>query len=254
MPSLDHIPTMGALLAAWLLWALISHRVIHNPRGDMATGFVWLLLRVYVRAVHMLRVVGLHNAPTQAKVDGRPIVVVANHTAGIDPLLVMAALPFHVRWMMGVDMRVPALDGGFAWGGVILVERFGKADLRAMREASATLAGKREALGIFPEGRLRDRPGQLFPFKPGVGVLVARANALVLPVLIEGTPVRQSPWWSLVTPSLSRVTFHPLIDYRALGVPAGEISQDLRGRYLRWLGLEDPGADQVAQTPARTRA
>lgn len=224
---------LGLLL--WLLLAVVANMAVRNPRGDVPTGLAWVAGRVYVRLVHLLRVRGRENVPPRPEVDGRPIIVVANHTAGVDAVLIQMALPFFVRWMMADDMRTPRTDPLFEWLEVIMVNRTGRADLPALRAALSTLRERRSALGLFPEGRLHRRRGELLPFQPGVGVLVARSEAWVLPIIVRGTPHCEGSWTSLAIPSASRLTIMPLIDYRGSGLSPEQIAADLHARYRQWL-------------------
>lgn len=222
--------------ALWLVFCWWSQRVVHNPRraGDIASGLAWRLVIVYARLFHWMRIVHRKNIPSGPVVNGRPIVVVANHTAGVDPLLIQAALPFYVRWMMAADMRAESLEGLWSFLEVISIDRSGKADMAGVRAALDTLANGK-ALGIFPEGRLRTARHQLHEFLPGVGLIVSRSDALVLPIVITGTPMMESSWASLWTPSAARVRVMPLIDFKAEGIRAGGIAPELRKCYVQWL-------------------
>jgi 1-acyl-sn-glycerol-3-phosphate acyltransferase len=236
-------PLVG--VALWLFFCWWAQRVVHNPRraGDIASGLAWRLVIVYCRLFHWMRIIHRRNIPAGPVVGGvggvggvgsRPIVVVANHTAGVDPLLIQAALPFYVRWMMAADMRAESLEGLWSFLEVISIDRSGKADMAGVRKALDTLAAG-GALGIFPEGKLRTARHQLHEFLPGVGLIVSRADALVLPIVITGTPMMESSWASLWTPSAARVRVMPLIDFKAEGIRAGGIAPDLRRRYVQWL-------------------
>jgi hypothetical protein len=110
--------------ALWLVFCWWSQRVVHNPRraGDIASGLAWRLVIVYARLFHWMRIVHRKNIPSGPVVNGRPIVVVANHTAGVDPLLIQAALPFYVRWMMAADMRAESLEGLWSFLEVISID------------------------------------------------------------------------------------------------------------------------------------
>ncbi len=234
MPLMDAALTILLLVPLWLAYCVWAWRVTLNPRGDIPSGIAWSLNKLYARVFHNLRVRGFEHVPSAATVNGRGVIVISNHSAGLDPLLLQAALPFFVRWMMAADMRVGALEWVWEFVGVITVDRSGKADLAAVRTASRVV-GTSEALGIFPEGRLRRAVGELNEFQPGVGLLIARSNALVLPAVVTGTPFHTDAWTSLWRPSASRVTFHPLIDPKALGWKASDIPRELRTLYIGWM-------------------
>jgi len=200
-------------VALWLAFALACRLLMRNPRGTVDAGFFMLLARVYASLVHRLRVRGREHVPASG-----PLIVVANHTAGIDPLLVQAAVvTLDVRWMMALDMQLPVFEAFWRWARVIGVRREqpepGRPpDVTGIRDALGHLnhAG---VLGIFPEGGIERPPGRLLPFLPGVGVLAARSGTPVLPVLITGTPRTKTAWGSLLRPSRSVVEFLPVVRF-----------------------------------------
>ncbi|CAN5835662.1 hypothetical protein BH11PLA1_BH11PLA1_22440 [soil metagenome] len=222
------------MAAAWGIFCRWAWRAAHNPRGDVTSGIVWSFARVYARVWHGLRVVGRHHVPPRPVVNGRPVLVVANHSAGVDPVLIQAALPWYVRFMMAADMRAPAFEDFWQFAEVIFLDRSGKADVGAFRTALGVMAAG-NALGIFPEGKLRRSRNELNPFLPGIGLLIAKGNALVLPVVITGTPLRRETWHSLVFPSRSTVEFKPLVDFRKMGLKPGEYAARLREMYAKWM-------------------
>lgn len=227
-------PILLLLLPLWLLFALWARRVARGPRGDVLTGICLDINWLYAKLFHRLKVIDAHLLPSSPVVNGRPIIIIANHTAGIDPILIQASVPYFVRWMMAADMRAAPLEEFWQYANVVFVERFGKPDLRAFRAALGTLESG-QAIGIFPEGRLRGSPLELNDFLPGIGLLVAKSNALLLPVVITGTPFCYDSWPSLWQPSASRVHVKPLIDPQTLNVPTDQLAVTLRGLYVRWL-------------------
>lgn len=228
----------------WLVWAIVVSRIqASSVRDDLLTGFVLVVVRAYARLVHGLRIEGMENVPT----GRRPgtLIIVSNHTAGIDPMLVQASLPFEVNWMMAEDMRLAWAEPLWKWLGIIFVDR------KAGGTMSARLAlrhlEKGGVLGIFPEGRIERPARHVLPFLHGVGMLAARMRAPILPVVIEGTPDTPSAWASLWTPSRARVRFMPVIKYDR--AKPGEITDDLRKRYLEWTGW--PALDDEARATER---
>lgn len=227
---------LSALL--WLRFALLvrDFQQLSLRGGDVETGaWVWVF-RVYARWVQRMRVEGAEHIPTLESLDGRALIVAPNHTAGVDPVLVQAAIggEFEPRWMMAEDMRAPGLQWFWEYGRVIFVDRSVR-DTRSMREALRHLkhAG---VLGVFPEGHIERPPRQILPFKGGIGMLVARTGALVLPVVIDGTPQHDPAWASLWRFGRARVRFLPMIDYRDRGMSADQISEDLRRIFVEATG------------------
>lgn len=223
---------VGVVLIAllWVGYALTCRWLLTNPRGDVATGLLYHGMRAYALWFHGLRVEGVAHIPSER--EPGPLIVVANHTAGIDPVLVQAACPFEIRWMMAMDMMLPVLRAFWEWTEVIPVNRAGNDRASARKALRYVESGG--VLGVFPEGRLERPAKTIMPFLPGIGLLVARTGAKVLPVVIEGTPQVDPAWASLARRSRSRVTFHPPMDFT--GCSATEIVAVLRERYREWTG------------------
>jgi 1-acyl-sn-glycerol-3-phosphate acyltransferase len=224
---------------AWLAWAWLSARLLENPRGDVEMGIAFAVGRIYARLWHHLRVDGREHIPSSR--EPGPLIVVANHTAGVDPFLIQVAVPFEVRWMMARDMMAPILDGVWTWADVIAVDRSGKDTTSARQAIAHVRAGK--VLGVFPEGRLERPQRHLLPFLPGLGLIVKRTGARVLPVIIEGTPQVDPAWASVCYSSRSSLRFLPVIDYASTSMSPAEIVEDLRGRFAaatQWPTFESP--------------
>lgn len=215
-----------ALLAWWINRA--------SPRReDPLAGLVWRAIRLYARLLHRRRIEGREHIPGSASAG--PLIVVANHTAGVDPLLIQSACPFEIRWIMAEDMRWPALDGLWRWGRVIFIDRRARR-AGGLREAVRHLrAGG--VIGVFPEGRIERPARTILPFAAGVGMLILRGRSAVLPVVIDGTPRTELPRSSLYRPSRARLRFMSLIQPEdLLGRDPQRIADDLRRRWLEWTG------------------
>jgi acyl-[acyl-carrier-protein]-phospholipid O-acyltransferase/long-chain-fatty-acid--[acyl-carrier-protein] ligase len=140
-------------------------------------AFLWLL----TRTVYRLRVVGLENVP---KAGGA--LLVCNHLSFIDWLLVLAAQPRFIRFLVYAPY---ANRWGFRhllrWGQVIPIDGSGgpRAILRALRSASDALAAG-ELVCIFAEGTV-SRTGFLLPFHRGFEQVLKRAPVPVVPVCLD---------------------------------------------------------------------
>jgi 1-acyl-sn-glycerol-3-phosphate acyltransferase len=234
-------------LVGWVGFALLVRWVERGNlrEGDLLSGVLARLMQVWARGVHALRVEGMEHVPLNARDPrraGRPLVIVANHTSFLDPLLIQAALPFEVRWIMGEDMALPALRWLWDYARVILVDRRVN-ESAPLREAIRHVK-EGGVIGIFPEGFIERPPRVVYPFKEGVGLVVSRTiscGAVVLPVVIEGTPQVEPGRRALWTRSVSRVRFLGVRDYSGMKMGAGEIAADLRGVFLEatgWAGSE----------------
>ena len=229
---------LGVLLL--VIAALAGGRVYGrrwSPALPAVDGLLYLLGFAYARGVHDLRVEVEDGALDDL---GGPMIVVCNHTAGVDPILVSLSVPTKIRWMMADDMRLRGIDWFWNWMGVIFVarNRHGRTGLRRARKHLA----EGGVIGIFPEGRIERPAKRLMPFAPGVGVLVQRSGARVLPVIIEGTPTEaKDAWSSLWMRSATRVRVMKPIDYKDSEKGNAEIAKDLHERYARWTGWDTKG-------------
>ncbi len=220
---------IGAVL--WLALAALAVWITRAPvrGGEFAGQFLYRLLQTYTRLMHRVRAEGVEHVP-----PAEPLIIVANHTAGIDPLLIQAVLPFEVRWIMAADMRVAAMDSLWEYGRVIFVDRQGgdghsiRAALRHLRDRHPAGPG---VIGVFPEGHIERPPRELLAFQEGIGVLAAKGKARVLPAVIDGAPYAQTAWGSLLRTSRACVRFLPPVDYRGTTLNPAQIAADLQRRF-----------------------
>lgn len=196
-----------ALMAAW--WLVVVPLLRRGPRGDAGYVLLWCVLRAFVKLRHRVRYVGREHIP--AGRHAGPLVIVSNHTGAIDPLLISAACPFEVRWMMAEDMFTPKLEPFLDFVNVIPVARTGR-DTASARVAVRHLRSG-GVIGIFPEGGIVTPPRQVWPFFSGVGLIIARSKAPVLLVWVSGTPDTNDMTGSIVQPSRARVQFIGRLDF-----------------------------------------
>ncbi len=137
------------------------------------------------RLVYRFRVSGDESIPT----DGAAVLV-CNHVSFVDAVLIMAASPRPIRFLMDHRIfRQPLLGGLFRLAKAIPVapqsEDPGAYDAAFERAAQALREG--ELVAIFPEGGIT-RDGQLQAFRGGVIKILerARADGLEVPVIPMG--------------------------------------------------------------------
>lgn len=224
------------LIATITVWIAFLHyldcKIKESPRKTWDIYFIWLLIRAYCRLLHHPIYTGLENIPKRTGYynnpnpenyekpktgEQGPLIVVANHTACIDPLLIQAPCFFEIRWLMMGSMNISFMKYLTRYGRVILVNNDGK-DLNATRESLRHLR-QGGTLGIFPEGHI-ERPQNVHqPFLSGVGLLIAKSNAAVLPVWVSNTPYSDSTWKSIYSSSNAHIVFAPIIHFDGMKDP-----------------------------------
>ena len=126
----------------------------------------------------MYRVQAFEESPVPS--DG-PALIVCDHTALGDPLVLLATAGRPVRFLMAAEIYAqPLIRWAFEAVGCIPVQR-GKRDIKAIRAMLDGLAAQ-EVIGLFPEGGL-DRH-RLEEGHPGIGYLAIKSGAPVIPASI----------------------------------------------------------------------
>ncbi|ADJ29060.1 phospholipid/glycerol acyltransferase [Nitrosococcus watsonii C-113] len=187
---------MVAMLAEIGLWLFLMLAVVAAGWGwsrglracesanEVDWGGPWLnrldgLNRLYCRRFHRLNS-DLLPLPPQGGV-----LVAANHVSGLDPLLLVAASPRPLRFLIareqyqrfGLKKLCQAM-------GCIPVDRSGRPE-KALRQALLALRAG-EAVVIFPQGGIHLDTDPPRPLKKGIAWLAARSGVSVYGVHIEG--------------------------------------------------------------------
>lgn len=142
------------------------------------------LARAVIRAVVPLyggiQVSGAENIPA----DG-PVILAPNHRAHVDPPYLALICPRQIYFMGKEELfHVPILRQIITRVGAFPVRR-GAADRAALRHAVDLLKAGGVVL-IFPEGT-RSEDGRLGTAEKGFALIARQANAVIVPVAIEGT-------------------------------------------------------------------
>lgn len=139
----------------------------------------WLL----IHSVYRLDKRGLENIP-----EAGPAVLVCNHVSFVDPLVILAASPRPIRFVMDHQIfRTPVLSFIFRTGKAIPIAP-AKVDERLLNEAYDRVAdalANGELVAIFPEGRITS-DGELSPFRSGIERIVERTPVPVVPLALKG--------------------------------------------------------------------
>jgi 1-acyl-sn-glycerol-3-phosphate acyltransferase len=184
----------------------VPRREVEAEIRGMQRVIHWIF-RVYCALWHQLRSEGLAPLPNSG-----PAILIANHTCGIDHVLLQAASRRALGFMIAREYyELPWLRGFCSSVGCIPVNRDGR-DLAAIRAALRAL-GEGRVVPIFPEGRIVPASGRrLGEVRPGGAYLAIRAGVPVVPAYIFGTPKTDEILESLVTPSRATLYFGEPID------------------------------------------
>ena len=114
-----------------------------------------------------------------------PVILASNHASFIDPPLVGAGLPREINYLARESLfRFPGIGALLRSWNAVPVDRDGggarglKAILDRLRDGGAII--------LFPEGT-RARDGKLQPARSGIGLIVIKSTAPVIPVRVFGT-------------------------------------------------------------------
>ncbi len=141
------------------------------------------LLEPAIRRLYRLEVRGEEHVPREGG-----IVIAANHLSIIDPFVLGTAIPRRIRFLAKEELWSNATLGRWMddLGGIRVAR--GRGDREAIAAAVEALdAG--EAVGVFPEGRVRSTG----PWLRGAARMALVAGAPILPVRLIGTDRALAP-------------------------------------------------------------
>ncbi|HPD31516.1 MAG TPA: MFS transporter [Phycisphaerae bacterium] len=228
-------------LSDWIGWVLLgaaavvtgisarvwSIRLRHGPLPP-AKQFWWNLNEFYCKWWFRFRREGACTVPAEGAV-----IVVANHTCGIDPLLLIAGTSHRLIGFLVAEEYTHIPIGGrlIRMIGCVPVRRDGH-DAAGTRAALRHLRDGR-ALGIFIEGGIPE-PGEVREPKLGAAMLALHSGALIVPAHIWGTHYDENIARSFFRRHHARVRFGKPIDLSRYWIPSGD-KEALRRVSLRLL-------------------
>ncbi len=134
------------------------------------------------RALWKLRVEGLENVPGSG-----PAIFCPNHVSVLDSFFLPAVLPRKITYVGKAeymdDWKTKRL---FPALGMIPIDRSGGDSAQAALDVAASVLGRGEFFGIYPEGT-RSRDGKLHKGHTGPARLALRTGAPLIPVGLRGT-------------------------------------------------------------------
>jgi 1-acyl-sn-glycerol-3-phosphate acyltransferase len=136
-----------------------------------------------IHTVYRLRVSKLDAVPEEG-----PAVIICNHVSFVDPLVIMAACPRPIRFVMDHHIfRWPVMNFVFRSSKAIPIAP-AKEDAVMMEKAFEEVGKALDAgdlVGIFPEGKITG-DGNINPFRPGIARILARNPVPVVPMALRG--------------------------------------------------------------------
>jgi 1-acyl-sn-glycerol-3-phosphate acyltransferase len=199
---------------------------------------LWLL-RLPMKLLLRLEVTGLTNIPTTG-----PVIIIINHIALLDPLLVCGICPRPVIPMAKKEAFDSSIWGPLLKGyGAIPIQR-GEADVRAIKATLQVLRDQGVIL-MAPEGT-RSPTYQLQPGKDGVAMIALRSRATLVPIGITGSHHLKSYWRKLSRPPVKLnigepFQLSPLADQRKTRPEMNAITHELMYRLAKQLPPEYRG-------------
>ncbi|CAD5371677.1 MFS transporter [Rubrivivax sp. A210] len=180
---------VGLLLGAGLTIPQVF--LVVGLLNALVAGYIFLIVPEYLlrfiafmltRCVYRLRVRGGDHIPAEGAA-----VLVCNHVSFVDAVLLMAASPRPIRFLM--DHRIfatPVLGWLFRLGKAIPVapQREDPAAYERAFEQARQVLEEGELLGIFPEGGIT-RDGELGEFKGGVMKILQGRPVPVVPLALQ---------------------------------------------------------------------
>ena len=146
---------------------------------------LWYLLgyslsKAIAKTFFNYRVIGAENM-----IEEGPCIIAANHCSYLDPPLVGVACRRAIHYLARKSLlEIPVLGPILPQLNVIPVDQK-NADRSALMGAIRVVRNGGAVL-IFPEGT-RSLDGRLQPAQPGIGMIVAKTGAPVIPVKISGS-------------------------------------------------------------------
>ncbi len=155
-----------------------------KKQHNLVLNLVKCIARIYFKGCYNFKVEGLENIPKTGA-----LLIAANHLSNADPPAIgcMAGLVRDSRFVAKKELfAVPGLGWFFRRCNYIPVDRKRTiGDMGALKEVVDALE-RGESIVMFPEGT-RSKTGKPQKPKSGIGFLVCKTGAPVLPVKVEGT-------------------------------------------------------------------
>jgi 1-acyl-sn-glycerol-3-phosphate acyltransferase len=170
----------------------IKNRAYDHARHEpMRRVLRWMITNIgwrFLARIDTAHIAGLENLPSTG-----PAILMINHIAFIDPVIVLGNLPRNIVPMAKAEVyRIPGW-GIFPWLWDVIPVHREELDRRALERALAVLAAG-EVILIAPEAT---RHPALTQGKEGIAYIAHKSGAPIIPVAIANTPgypTVMGPW------------------------------------------------------------
>jgi len=151
--------------------------------------------------------------PVRIEVEGiekidpsKRYVIASNHLSQFDIPLLFSVLPLHGRFLSKKEVfKIPLVGQAMRTIGIIEIDRAsGGSSRQAINEGVKIAAERGYSLIVFPEGT-RSTNGALLPFKKGAFRIAIDTGLPLVPVIIDGTELINSPGEKIFRPGTARV-------------------------------------------------
>lgn len=192
IPNLDrYIPFLLGAVGLGLLAVLWAAGREYLGRGDVPPmlSLLWKLARFYAAFWCRARRAGPCTVPRVG-----PVILAANHTAGVDPLVIQGTCPHRVVSFIVAKEYYEKPFAGWFMRQVRCVPIDREHPSKSFLAGAIRLLNAGGCLGIFPQGTFENPAENRPEAKAGVGVLALRSGAVVIPCHISGTRYHSNPF------------------------------------------------------------
>jgi 1-acyl-sn-glycerol-3-phosphate acyltransferase len=200
-----------AIITAVLLWLplLSVIRLFDRTPPHFQTGR-WFR-RLGMTMIKLNPAWKVHISGKEYVERGRAYVVVSNHQSLVDIPLI-SCLPWEMKWIAKAELfEIPIVGWMMRMAGDIPLDRKSRGGAQALLRAKTYLQLNCPVM-IFPEGT-RSPDGRLQPFTDGAFHLAIKAQAPVLPIVLEGShPCLQKGSWKFGEPQDIYLKILPPVD------------------------------------------
>jgi 1-acyl-sn-glycerol-3-phosphate acyltransferase len=179
----------------------------------------WILFRVMYATYFRWRVYGAENVPATGGV-----ILAANHASFLDPPLIGSGLKRDINYLARESLfRFPVAGWILHSWNSVPVDRDG-GGAKGLKIILGRLLGGAGII-LFPEGT-RTLDGRLQPARSGIGLVVAKSNAPVVPVRVFGTFEAYGRNVKFPRPKRVAVKYGTPMNFEKLRAEAKECSKD----------------------------